>query len=90
MDRVLHHEVFHFIQHGNEDLFNRVNWEKLNESNFKYQDCSTCTEKLGLNYSNSNNGKAAEEFLAAVQLQHYILIMAWQGCRGVLTLQLCT
>ena len=56
LDRVLHHEVFHFIQHGNEDLFNRVNWEKLNESNFKYQDCSTCTEKLGLNYSNSNNG----------------------------------
>ena len=56
LDRVLHHEVFHFIQHGNEDLFNRVNWKKLNESNFKYQDCSTCTEKLGLNYSNSNNG----------------------------------
>tara|TARA_B000000475_G_scaffold256243_1_gene236530 strand:- start:373 stop:1104 length:732 start_codon:yes stop_codon:yes gene_type:complete len=56
LDRVLHHEVFHFIQHGNEDLFNRVNWEKLNDSNFKYQDCSTCTEKLGLNYSNSNNG----------------------------------
>lgn len=56
LDRVLHHEVFHFIQHGNEDLFNRVNWEKLNDSNFKYQDCSTCPEKLGLNYSNSNNG----------------------------------
>ena len=56
LDRVLHHEVFHFIQHGNEDLFNRVNWEKLNDSNFKYQDCSTCTEKLGLNYSNINNG----------------------------------
>ena len=56
LDRVLHHEVFHFIQHGNEDLFNRVNWEKLNDSNFKYQDCSTCTEKLGLNYSNNNNG----------------------------------
>lgn len=56
LDRVLHHEVFHFIQHGNEDLFNRVNWEKLNDSSFKYQDCSTCTEKLGLNYSNSNNG----------------------------------
>ena len=56
LDRVLHHEVFHFIQHGNEDLFNRVNWEKLNDSNFKYQDCSTCTEKLGLNYSNKNNG----------------------------------
>ena len=37
-------------------MFNRVNWEKLNESNFKYQYCSTCTEKLGLNYSNSNNG----------------------------------
>ncbi|MBD1160755.1 hypothetical protein IDH30_00525 [Pelagibacterales bacterium SAG-MED15] len=56
LDRVLHHEVFHFIQHGNEDLFNIVNWEKLNDSNFKYQDCSTCTEKLGLNYSNNNNG----------------------------------
>ena len=23
LDRVLHHEVFHFIQHGNENLFNR-------------------------------------------------------------------
>ena len=56
LDRVLHHEVFHFIQHGNEDLFNRVNWEKLNDSNFKYQDCSTCTVKLDLNYSNNNNG----------------------------------
>ena len=56
LDRVLHHEVFHFIQYGNEDLFNIVNWKKLNDSNFKYQNCSTCTEKLGLNYSNINNG----------------------------------
>ena len=39
--------------------------EKTNNSN----------SKNNSNYSNSNNGKAAEEFPAAVWLQHYILII---------------
>ena len=55
-DRILHHEVFHFIQYNNEELFNQESWGKLNISNFNYQDCSTCSNNIELKYSNNNKG----------------------------------
>ena len=55
-ERVIHHEVFHIINDQHKELFNESEWIKFNASNFKYSDCSTCTEKLGLNTYNKTKG----------------------------------
>ena len=54
-ERVIHHELFHIINDGFKDLFDEDVWNKFNEPNFKYADCSTCSKKLGLDtYVNTN------------------------------------
>ena len=54
-ERVIHHELFHIIYDGFEDLFDENEWIKSNEPNFKYADCSICSKKLGLDtYTNTN------------------------------------
>ena len=55
-ERVIHHEVFHVIKDQHKELFNESEWIKFNASNFKYSECSTCTEKLGLNTYNKTKG----------------------------------
>ena len=55
-ERVIHHEVFHVINDQHKELFNESEWIKFNASNFKYSECSTCTEKLGLNTYNKTKG----------------------------------
>ena len=55
-ERVIHHELFHIINDGFKDLFNKDEWKKFNDKNFKYADCSTCTKKLGLNTYQNTNG----------------------------------
>ncbi len=55
-ERVIHHELFHIIDDGYESLFDENEWKKLNEKNFKYVDCSTCTKKIGLNTYKKTNG----------------------------------
>ena len=55
-ERVIHHEVFHIINDQHKELFNESEWIKFNASNFKYSECSTCTEKLGLNTYNKTKG----------------------------------
>ena len=55
-ERVIHHEVFHIINDQHKELFNESEWIKFNASNFKYAECSTCTEKLGLNTYNKTKG----------------------------------
>lgn len=53
-ERVIHHEVFHLINDSNKSLFNKDEWNGFNLKDFKYADCSTCTDKLGLDtYSNT-------------------------------------
>ncbi len=53
-ERVIHHELFHLINDSNKLLFNQDEWRSYNIKNFKYADCSTCTDKLGLDtYSNT-------------------------------------
>ncbi len=53
-ERVIHHEVFHLINDSNKLLFNEDEWHSYNVKDFKYADCSTCTDKLGLDtYSNT-------------------------------------
>ena len=53
-ERVIHHEVFHIINDSYKDIFNERTWSSFNLTNFKYAECSTCTDKLGLEtYSNT-------------------------------------
>ena len=54
-ERVIHHEVFHIINDSYKEIFNEKVWANFNDEEFKYAECSTCTDKLGLDtYSNTN------------------------------------
>jgi hypothetical protein len=54
-ERVIHHEVFHIINDTYKSLFDEETWSKFNVEEFKYAECSTCTNKLGLDtYSNTD------------------------------------
>ena len=54
-ERVIHHEVFHIINDNYKELFDEKIWTNFNNKEFKYAECSTCTDKLGLDtYSNTN------------------------------------
>jgi len=55
-ERVIHHEVFHIINDQHKEIFNDREWSKFNDSKFRYAECSTCTEKLGLETYNKTNG----------------------------------
>jgi len=55
-ERVIHHEVFHIINDAFKKIFNEEEWSKLNESNFKYTACSTCSNKTGLYVYKEFNG----------------------------------
>ena len=53
-ERVIHHEVFHIINDSYKEIFDEKVWSNFNNKNFKYAECSTCTDKLGLDtYSNT-------------------------------------
>ena len=49
-ERVIHHEVFHIINDSYKELFNEKLWSNFNIKEFKYAECSTCTDKLGLKF----------------------------------------
>ena len=54
-ERVIHHEVFHIINDAFKEIFDKTTWSNYNKKDFKYADCSTCTNKVDLEtYSNSN------------------------------------
>ena len=54
-ERVIHHEIFHIINDSYKSLFNKEEWIKFNNKDFKYAKCSTCTKKLRLNtYANTD------------------------------------
>ncbi|MBD1174584.1 hypothetical protein IDH32_04245 [Pelagibacterales bacterium SAG-MED01] len=54
-ERVIHHEVFHVINDSYKEIFDEKIWTNFNVKEFKYAECSTCTNKLGLEtYSNTN------------------------------------
>ena len=48
-ERVIHHEIFHIINDSYKSLFNEEEWTKINNKDFKYAECSTCSKRLGLN-----------------------------------------
>ena len=54
-ERVIHHEVFHIINDSYKEIFDEKMWSSFNVEEFKYAECSTCTDKLGLDtYSNTD------------------------------------
>ena len=53
-ERVIHHEVFHIINDSFKEIFSEKVWSNFNAKNFRYAECSTCTDKLRLDtYSNT-------------------------------------
>ena len=59
-ERVLHHEVFHVIEYNFSKYFSNIFWSDLNSKDFKYAECSTCTDKLGLDTYNNTKGFFSE------------------------------
>ena len=59
-ERVIHHEVFHIINDSYKDIFDESAWSRFNLTDFKYAECSTCTNKLGLETYNNTNGFFSE------------------------------
>ena len=59
-ERVIHHEVFHVINDSFPDIFNKETWSSYNQKDFVYAECSTCTEKLGLDTITNNKGFISE------------------------------
>ncbi|MDC3036728.1 putative zinc-binding metallopeptidase, partial [Candidatus Pelagibacter sp.] len=59
-ERVIHHEVFHIINDSFKELFDQNIWSSYNLKSFKYADCSTCTNKVGLDTYSSTEGFITE------------------------------
>ena len=55
-ERVIHHEVFHIINDSYKELFDEKIWSNFNVENFKYAECSTCTNKIGLDTFKKTDG----------------------------------
>ena len=55
-ERVIHHEVFHIINDSYKEVFNEKAWSNFNVKNFRYAECSTCTDKLGLDTYSDTEG----------------------------------
>ena len=59
-ERVLHHEIFHMINDSHKKKFLYEEWKKFNNSEFKYAECSTCSDKLGLSLIKEHKGFVTE------------------------------
>ena len=59
-ERMIHHEIFHMIQNSYEDHFNDLKFSLFNNSDFKYTECSTCSDRLNLDLYENTNGFLTE------------------------------
>jgi hypothetical protein len=59
-ERVLHHEIFHMINESHKQNFFYEKWKNFNNSEFKYAECSTCSNRLGLSLLKENKGFVTE------------------------------
>ena len=55
-ERVIHHEVFHIINDSFKEIFDEKVWSDFNVKDFKYAECSTCTDKIGLDTYKKTEG----------------------------------
>ena len=58
--RVLHHEIFHIIEHNFNKYFSTIYWSNLNSKEFKYSACSTCSNNYSLEKIHNNEGFVSE------------------------------
>ena len=59
-ERVIHHEVFHIIHESFKSYFQENDWKKYNNTQFKYAECSTCSDRLDLSTIKETNGFLTE------------------------------
>ena len=59
-ERVIHHEVFHMINDSYKNVFDEEIWSSYNNKEFQYAECSTCSDRLGLDLYNKTNGFLTE------------------------------
>jgi len=59
-ERILHHEVFHLINESFEDLFVDDDWKSINNKEFSYAECSTCSDRLNLSLLQETKGFLTE------------------------------
>ena len=59
-ERMIHHEIFHMIQKSNMEIFDESRFSSFNDVNFKYAECSTCSDRLDLDLYNYTNGFLTE------------------------------
>jgi len=59
-ERVIHHEIFHLINESYKNFFNNNDWKKMNDSKFKYAECSTCSDRLNLALLDKTRGFLTE------------------------------
>ena len=59
-ERMIHHEIFHMIQNSYENDFNDKKFSLFNNSDFKYAECSTCSDRLNLDLYKNTNGFLTE------------------------------
>ena len=59
-ERMIHHEIFHMIQNSYEDDFNDKKFSLLNNTDFEYAECSTCSDRLNLDLYENTNGFLTE------------------------------
>ena len=59
-ERVLHHEIFHIIEHNFNKYFSNISWNNLNSKEFKYSACSTCSNNYSLEKIYNSEGFISE------------------------------
>ena len=59
-ERVLHHEVFHIIEHNFNKYFSTISWNNLNSKEFEYSACSTCSNNYSLEKIYNSKGFVSE------------------------------
>ena len=59
-ERVIHHEIFHIIHDSFKNIFDENIWSNFNNKKFKYAECSTCSDRLGLDLYDETNGFLTE------------------------------
>ena len=59
-ERVIHHEIFHIIHNSFKEIFDETIWSEFNDKNFNYAECSTCSDRLGLDLYYETKGFLTE------------------------------
>jgi len=59
-ERIIHHEVFHIVNESYKNYFIESDWKSYNNAQFKYSECSTCSERLDLSLIEETEGFLTE------------------------------